>query len=63
MLKRNCLQEKKKKKKSEIDRKRELISKVLERDLKDANSKKVASELREDQQALNANQYIMLSLD
>jgi len=45
MLKRNCLQEKKKKKKQEIDRKRELVSKVLERDLKDANSRKVQSEM------------------
>lgn len=39
MLKRYCLQEKKKKKKSEIDRKRVTVSQLLERDLKDNNQK------------------------
>jgi hypothetical protein len=37
MLKRYCLQEKKKKKKNEIDRKRVTVSQLLEKELKDNN--------------------------
>ena len=39
MLKRNCLQDKKKKEKKSIDNKRQTISQILERDLRDANTK------------------------
>lgn len=46
MLKRNCLQDKKKKKKSDIDRKRQTISALIERELKENNSRKIASELQ-----------------
>lgn len=37
MLRRNCLQDKKKRKKIEIDKQRSVISNLIERDLKDQN--------------------------
>lgn len=40
MLKRNCLQDKKKKRKAEIDKKRHTITQLIERDIKDQNSKR-----------------------
>jgi len=39
MLKRNCLQDKKKKKKSDIDRKRQTVAQLIERELKENNSR------------------------
>ena len=39
MLKRNCLQDKKKKKKSDIDRKRQMVAQLIERELKENNSR------------------------
>lgn len=62
MLKRNCLQEKKKKKKNDIDKKRLTIASLIERDLKDANSKKVQAEAALLEPGA-LPQYIMLSLD
>lgn len=43
MLKRNCLQDKKKKKKADIDRKRQTISALIEREIKDGNQKQMNS--------------------
>lgn len=45
VLRRNCLQEKKKRKKADIDKKRQLITSLIERDIKEANSKKVQKDL------------------
>lgn len=44
MLKRNCVQDKKKKKKTDIDRKRQTISQLIERELKENNSRQIAAE-------------------
>jgi|TARA_B110000285_G_C14974391_1_gene538208 hypothetical protein len=41
MLKRNCLQDKKKKKKSDIDRKRQTVAQLIERELKENNSRQM----------------------
>lgn len=41
MLKRNCLQDKKKKKKSDIDRKKQTITALIERELKENNARKL----------------------
>lgn len=38
MLKRNCLQDKKKKKKAEIDKKKQIITQLIERDIKEQNT-------------------------
>jgi hypothetical protein len=38
MLKRNCLQDKKKKKKQDIDRKRQTITQLIEKELKEDNA-------------------------
>tara|TARA_B110000285_G_C15092288_1_gene599793 strand:+ start:1131 stop:1262 length:132 start_codon:yes stop_codon:yes gene_type:complete len=43
MLKRNCLQDKKKKKKADIDRKRQTISSLIEKELKEANTPKISN--------------------
>jgi len=43
MLKRNCLQDKKKKKKNEIDRKRTTIGQLIEKELKEQNHKTKAT--------------------
>lgn len=37
MLKRNCTQEKKKKKKAEIERKKQILSQIIEKELKENN--------------------------
>lgn len=39
MLKRNCLQDKKKKKKNEIDRRKTTIGSLIEKELKEHNQK------------------------
>lgn len=48
MLKRNCLQDKKKKKKSDIDRKRQTVAQLIERELKENNSRQMQQEENQD---------------
>ena len=44
MLKRNCLQDKKKKKKADVDRKRQTITSLIEKELKEANTPKMSNQ-------------------
>jgi len=48
MLKRNCLQDKKKKKKTDIDRKRQTVAQLIERELKENNSRQMQQEENQD---------------
>lgn len=60
MLKRNCLQDKKKKRKAEIDKKRHTISQLIERDIKDQNTRKAAGE---SEQAIPSANFQVIALD
>lgn len=60
MLKRNCLQDKKKKKKSDIDRKRQTVAQLIERELKEHNSRLLQEGIQDKSQAPNA--LVMVTL-
>lgn len=62
MLKRNCLQDKKKKKKSDIDRKRQTVSQLIERELKENNSRLLQQQECQDRGAQVPNALVMVTL-
>ena len=66
MLRRNCLQDKKKKKKTDIDKKKSTMSNLIEREIKEQNSKKAMNDrVKNCTNALEPGhqEYITLSLD